>query len=66
MMTRRIHLKDGTPFEYTKDLYRADKLKFTVQTKPYEESHGDFAIQLDYNKMWTNNVNSWINEFLFK
>ncbi len=51
MMTRRIHLKDGTPFEYTKDLYRADKLKFTVQTKPYEESHKNFAIQLDYNKM---------------
>lgn len=48
MMTRLIHLKDGTPFEYTKDLYRADKLKFTVQTKPYDESHRDFAIQLNY------------------
>lgn len=51
MMTRRIHLKDGSPFEYTKDLYRADKLKFTIQTEPYEDSHGDFAIQLNYNKV---------------
>ncbi len=51
MMTRLIHLKDGTCFEYTKDLYRADKLKFTIQTEPYEESHRNFAIQLNYNKV---------------
>ena len=51
MMTRLIHLKDGTPFEYTKDLYRADKLKFTIKTKPYEENHKNFAISLNYNKI---------------
>lgn len=51
MMTRLILLKDGTPFEYTKDFYRADKLKFTIQTKPYEESKNNFALQLDYNKV---------------
>jgi len=51
MMTRLINLKDGTPFEYTKDLYRADKLKFTIQTQPYEEKQNDFAIQLGYNKV---------------
>ncbi|MEN8191298.1 MAG: GntR family transcriptional regulator [Bacteroidota bacterium] len=56
MMTRLIHLKDGTPFEYTKDLYRADKLKFTIQTKPYEEKHNNFAIQLNYTKIYTDNV----------
>ena len=51
MMTRLILLKDGTPFEYTKDFYRADKLKFTIQTKSYEENSNVFALQLNYNKM---------------
>jgi GntR family transcriptional regulator len=51
MMTRLILLKDGTPFEYTKDFYRADKLKFTIQTKSYEENENIFAIQLNYNKV---------------
>jgi len=51
MMTRLIRLKDETPFEYTKDFYRADKLKFTIQTKSYEESNSIFALQLNYNKV---------------
>ncbi len=51
LMTRLILLKDGTPFEYTKDSYRADKLKFTIQTKAYEESSNLFALQLNYNKI---------------
>lgn len=51
MMTRLILLKDGTPFEYTKDLYRADKLKFTIQTQPYEGNSNVFALQLNYNKV---------------
>lgn len=51
MMTRLIHLKDGIPFEYTKDFYRADKLKFTIQTKPYKENSKIFALQLNYNKV---------------
>jgi GntR family transcriptional regulator len=51
LMTRLILLKDGTPFEYTKDFYRADKLKFTIQTKAYEESSNLFALQLNNNKL---------------
>ncbi len=46
LMTRLILLLDGTPFEYTKDLYRADKLKFTIETKPYEESTNNILLEL--------------------
>ena len=46
LMTRLILLRDGTPFEYSKDLYRADKLKFTIETKPYEESANNISLDL--------------------
>ncbi|MBL1213023.1 MAG: GntR family transcriptional regulator [Ignavibacteriae bacterium] len=46
LMTRLIMLRDGTPFEYSKDIYRADKLKFTIETKPYEESSNNILLEL--------------------
>ena len=44
LMKRIIMLKDGSPFEYSEDYYRSDKLKFTVKTLPYEENQNNLSL----------------------
>jgi hypothetical protein len=46
LIKRLIKTKDGRFFQYSKDLYRSDKLNFTVQTMAYDESRRDFVSPL--------------------
>ena len=38
LIKRLVHLIDGRPFEFSEDLYRSDKLKFVINTAPYEKN----------------------------
>lgn len=43
LMKRLISLKNNKPFQYSEDMYRSDKLKFTIKTLMYDETHENFA-----------------------
>ena len=42
LMKRLIFTKEGRPFQYSEDMYRSDKLKFTVKTLMYDETQSRF------------------------
>ena len=42
LMKRLITTRDNKPFEYSEDMYRSDKLKFTIKTLMYDETHESF------------------------
>ncbi len=46
LMKRLITLKDGSFFQYSEDIYRSDKLKFTSKTLMYDETHKNFDMSL--------------------
>ncbi len=47
LIKRLISLKDGSRFQYSEDMYRSDKLKFTINTLPYDETHSQFMMPLE-------------------
>ncbi len=47
LIKRLIRLEDNTLFQYSEDMYRSDKLKFTINTLPYDESHKNFRASLE-------------------
>ena len=46
LIKRIIKTKDGRFFQYSKDLYRSDRLNFIIRTASYTKSNGDFASPL--------------------
>lgn len=56
LMKRLIFTNEGKPFQYSEDMYRSDKLKFTVKTLMYDETHSRFdtSIGLVINDLKTN------------
>ncbi|HOJ17740.1 MAG: GntR family transcriptional regulator [Ignavibacteriales bacterium] len=53
LIKRLVHLIDGRAFEFSEDLYRSDKLKFTIKTAPYEKN--DMEMDIIKNKKQTLN-----------
>ncbi len=53
LMTRLIHTKDGGFFQYSKDVYRSDRINFTTTTEPFEHFHDDHGLPLELSD------NSW-------
>jgi len=43
LIKRRIKTEDGRHFQYSEDSYRGDKLKFTIQTVPYDQARNRFS-----------------------
>lgn len=43
LIKRLIKTEEGALFQYSEDLYRSDKLSFTIQTMPYDEGRKDFS-----------------------
>lgn len=43
LIKRRIKTNDGRYFQYSEDAYRGDKLRFTIQTAPYDEMSNRFS-----------------------
>ncbi len=43
LIKRRIKTDDGRYFQYSEDSYRSDKLKFTIQTVPYDPARNRFS-----------------------
>lgn len=43
LIKRLIKTEAGDSFQYAEDLYRSDKLNFTIQTMPYDERRKDFT-----------------------
>lgn len=46
LMKRLISLRDDSYFQYSEDIYRSDRLKFTTQTLNYDETHINFNLSL--------------------
>jgi len=43
LIKRLIKTDSGEKFQYSEDLYRSDKLNFTIRTMPYDEYRQEFA-----------------------
>jgi GntR family transcriptional regulator len=43
LIKRRIKTEEGRYFQYSEDSYRSDKLKFTIQTVPYDPARNRFS-----------------------
>ncbi len=49
LMKRIIKTKEGSLFQYSEDVYRTDKLNFTIHTVSYDDVHNEMGMPIKYS-----------------